>query len=68
MSLILINETSSAVFNGFFFFILIWMIYKIRHIVDDTLVKNECAYVVTVWIFMSICQYILFLQQQADQC
>jgi hypothetical protein len=36
------------------------MIYRIRHINDETLIKRECAFIVGVWIFFSFFNLVCF--------
>lgn len=64
----LMNSVAFFVTNWTFLMLLTWMIYRIRHIQDETLIKNECAWVVGIWISLSVCQYILFLVYTSAEC
>jgi hypothetical protein len=44
------------------------MIYKIRHINDETLIKWESVCLISTWTIFSFLQYILFLISQRDSC
>lgn len=48
------NTTVYIVVNWVFLLILIKMIWRIRHINDETLIKSENAWIVGVWIVLSI--------------
>ena len=52
-SLLIINQLSFYVVNIIFLVALIFMVYKIRHINDNTFIKNECAIICTWWILCS---------------
>ena len=49
-----INVLSFYSVNFIFLFTLLFMVYKIRHINDDTKIKAECATIVLLWLFISI--------------
>ena len=59
-----INVLSFYSVNFIFLFTLLWMVYKIRHINDDTKIKAECATIVLLWLFISIWQYAVFVSDQ----
>ena len=44
------------------------MVYKIRHIDDDTKIKAECASIVGIWLFLSIWQYTIFVADNIEGC
>jgi len=44
------------------------MIYRIRHINDDTLIKRECAAIVAIWLNLALFSVIAFFCQQIFQC
>lgn len=44
-----------------YFAVLLMMIYRIRHINDDTLVKQECSLIVTSWLSISILTLSVFV-------
>lgn len=44
------------------------MVYKIRHIDDDTKIKAECASIVGIWLFLSIWQYTIFVADNIESC
>lgn len=49
-----VNTVAFFFVNWLFMMALIQMIYRIRHIHDETLIKNECLWIVAIWIFLSI--------------
>lgn len=49
-----LNLLSQLGVNFAFLFALIWMVYKIRHINDDTQIKMECSVIVAWWLTLSI--------------
>lgn len=55
-----INLFSYYFVNFFFMSGLIWMVYKIRHISDNTKIKLECAVIVLWWLTLSAFQFVLF--------
>ena len=48
--------------------ILIWLVFRIRHTGDDTFLKTECTFIVSVWVFFSILQYITFIYNLIVSC
>lgn len=44
------------------------MIYRIRHINDETLIKRECAYILAAWILFSGVSLTCFYIQQSIEC
>jgi hypothetical protein len=64
----IVNSIAFYVINWVFLVVLIWMIYKIRNINDDTSIKRECAWIVGIWTTLSILQYVTFLIQTKDEC
>ena len=63
-----LNIISFLVSNWGFLLILLYMIYKIRHIEDETLIKWESVILVSNWTLFSFMQYLLFLMTQKDSC
>lgn len=63
-----LNMLSYYAVNLSFLCGLIWMVWMIRHIDDTTQVKRECAYIVGLWLFLSIVQFILFALIQMQRC
>ena len=55
------NSISFYIVNWIGLFVLIWLVFRIRHTSDDTYLKYECACIVGVWILFSILQYSTFL-------
>jgi len=55
------NTVSFILVNWCFLMVLLYMIYRIRHIHDDTLIRMECVWIVFIWISLSCLQYLLFL-------
>jgi len=51
-----------------FLLALIAMLYRIRHIQDDTLIKQECSAILGIWIICQFFQYIEFSLNQTDSC
>ena len=43
-----------------YYTILLFMIYRIRHIDDETLIKRECAAIVGMWILFSSVNLVCF--------
>lgn len=60
----LVSLISFLAFNWVFLVILLFKIYRIRHIHDKTLIKREIVTIIGVLIPFSIIQYILFLKGQ----
>ena len=48
-----VNKGSFYVSNAVALLIIIVMVYRIRHVVDETLIKKECAIIVLAWMFCS---------------
>ncbi len=44
------------------------MVYKIRHINDDTKIKSECAVIVGWWLIISFLQFCLFVSVKFKIC
>lgn len=57
----MVNSVLFYVINWFGLFILIWLIYRIRHTGDDTYLKVECVFIVSIWTIFSIIQYSCFV-------
>jgi hypothetical protein len=47
---------------------LVWMVYKIRHIKDNTKVGAESKIFVAWWMFAGLTQYTLYLIIEIDIC
>ena len=62
------NTTVYVFVNWVFLLILMRMIWKIRHIEDDTLIKRESTYIVGLWIFLSMVQTYIFMGFEDVQC
>jgi hypothetical protein len=58
--IVLINVTSMTVTQFIYYTILLFMIYRIRHIDDETLIKRECAAIVGMWILFSSVNLVCF--------
>lgn len=58
----LILRTSNTfvfiVVNWIFLTVLIWMVWRIRNIQDKTLIKQESAWIVAIWVLLSFLQYV----------
>lgn len=63
-----INLVAVYIINFAFFVILLFMIYKIRHINDETLVGRECSYVIGLWMFTSITNFAAFEVDAFGSC
>ena len=55
------NTASFILVNWCFLVVLLYMIYRIRHIHDDTMIRMECVWIVFTWVSLSFVQYVLFL-------
>ncbi len=51
-----------------FFLLLLHMIYRIRHINDDTLIKRECFVIIAIWLNLALISLIAYFCQQIFQC
>ena len=56
-----LNIITFLVSNWLFLVVLLWMIFKIRHIEDETLIKWESVCLISTWTIFSFLQYVLFL-------
>jgi hypothetical protein len=50
----ILNLISTYTVNFMFMIALIWMVYKIRHINDDTKIKSECSLIVFWWLALTV--------------
>jgi hypothetical protein len=50
----LANDLVFYIINWLFILVLILMIYRIRHIQDETLIKRECSRIVPIWTCASV--------------
>lgn len=55
------NKVMFEIFNWIFLFVLLMKIYRIRHINDETLIKQECVVIFGVWLSFSFVQNLLYL-------
>ena len=62
------NSISFYIINWIGLFILIWLVYRIRHTSDDTYLKYECACIVGTWLIFSVMQYSTFLYVSNVTC
>ena len=44
------------------------MVYKIRHMNDETLIKEETVTIAGIWLIASFLQFVLFLITQFKDC
>ena len=58
----------NSLYEFVFFLLLLFMIWRIRHINDDTLVKQECAMIVFSWLSVSTLSGLCFVVNQLYQC
>ena len=49
-----INRGVFYIANAIGLFVIIYMLFRIRHVADETLIKRECLIIVGVWILFSI--------------
>lgn len=62
------NSVMFYVVNWCALFVLIWLLYGIRHTGDDTYLKIECMIIVLVWTSFSILQYSTFVYNYIISC
>jgi Na+/H+ antiporter NhaB len=67
-ALVIINQLSFYLCNLLFLLLLILMINRIRHINDNSMIKEECAVVCGWWVLCSTVQYTCFISLKANQC
>ena len=63
-----INILSFYSLNFFFLLALTIMVWRIRKIDDDTMIKSECTTIVILWCFIAAIQYGFFIATQLDSC
>lgn len=44
------------------------LVYRIRHTEDETFLRQECIYLVSVWVTFSIIQYLITIFNYDMQC
>lgn len=44
------------------------MVYRIRHIKDNTRIGVECAYICLWWVLCSTLQFVIFIMLKANLC
>ena len=54
--------------NALVLLIIICMLFRIRHVADETLIKRECAMLVMVWIFFSVWVFGAFVSDGLSNC
>lgn len=62
------NSVMFYIVNWFGLLVLIWLLYGIRHTGDDTFLKVECIFLVSLWTFFSILQYSTFVFNYIISC
>ena len=62
------NSLSFYLINWIGLFILIWLVYRIRHTGDDTHLKVECMFIVGIWLVFSLGQIIIFVYNYTLRC
>ena len=63
-----INRSIYYVANAAGLLIIIFMVFRIRHVTDETLIKKECALIVFVWIVCSIWVFGTFISDALANC
>jgi len=63
-----INILAVFFVNWAFLLVLVVMIYRIRHIEDDSLIKKECVVIVAWWVSLTSIQYFVYVIMQIDRC
>lgn len=63
-----INILSFYSLNFFFLLALTIMVWRIRKIDDDTMIKSECTSIVILWCLFAVIQYGFFIATQLDSC
>lgn len=66
--LYIINVLVFYMVNWLFLMALVTMLYFIRHINDETMIKRECAFIVATWVLFSTCQYVVYTYSQVALC
>ena len=64
----LVNQLSIYLVNFAFLFALVFMVHKIRHINDNTQIRNECTVVVAWWIFIQSAHFVSFAMTLRHSC
>ena len=59
---------SFYVINWIGLLILIILVYRIRHTSDDTFLKVECVFIVSVWVLFTIAEIIIFAYNYSQDC
>ena len=63
-----INRSIFYIANCSGLLIIISMVFRIRHVADETLIKKECAMIVVVWIVCSIWVFGTFISETLADC
>jgi len=63
-----INLVSYYTLNYTFMIGFIYSVYKIRHVKDNTLIRNECAYVVAFWFSLILPEFIILTALFSQRC
>ena len=67
-ALMLANGISYFFMNWIGLFILILLVYRIRHTEDKTFLKVECVLLVGAWVLFSILHYGTYVYNYTYQC
>ena len=63
-----INSTSFYIVNWLVLLFIVWMVFLIRHMSDETLIKRETALIVGIWLASSFLQFLTFFGTQFRNC
>ena len=63
-----INSASFYIVNWLALVAIVAMVYAIRHVMDETLIKRECVLLVFIWVMFSIIQFSMFFWGQISDC
>lgn len=64
----ILNSASFYIVNWLALISIVGMMYAIRHVTDETLIKKECSILVLIWVIFSIVQYSMFFWGQISDC
>lgn len=64
----MLNQLSIYFVNFAFLFALVAMVYRIRHINDNTKIRDECTIVVAWWVFIYSAQFCTFALTLRHSC
>ena len=63
-----LNRVVFYVVNAMVLLVIISMVFRIRHVVDETLIKRECAWIVFLWIICSFWVFCVAINDVLGYC